>query len=415
VASDDAPARDRLRILIALMYAYPGTSPCANHMQRLARGLVAEGHDALIVAPRATDGLANGVDALGGPFETFHMPRKPRGIPYYPHWIAAMRGRMRDAVHRQLSANAFDAVILMGESGYVFNSVRKAAQTLGVPVFGYPMEWFPPTIAGVLGLSWVDQWLQRVLVYRKCNGIIGISRLWAQFAEQHGIPSTVVPSFSKFADDELPRIVSHDQKRFRVVFVGRWFRRELPPTLFRALDMAIDRGIDLELVVLGSAGKATSTSQAMEERPSLKELERYPRVKGRIRFMGFLVGESLVQQMGSADALVILRHDTRETRGLFPTRLPEFLATGKPVILSDAGDLALYLKHMERAYVIPAGDQPTALADGICFLAAHPDQAMRIGAGGRAASLAQFSQRVLARRVVDFIRDVRRSGGPLTP
>ena len=120
-----------------------------------------------------------------------------------------------------------------------------------------------------------------------------------------------------------------------------------------------------------------------------------------------MVGQALIDEMGQADAFVILREDNLETRSLFPTRLPEFLSTGKPVILSDAGDLAIYLNDRESACVIPPGDRPKELADAICFLATHPDEARRIGQGGRDALAAHFSQRVLAQRVVDFVRQVR--------
>ena len=259
--ADDARV-DQLRILIALMYAYPGTSPCSNHMQRLARGLMAEGHGPLIVAPQSPGEPSEGVDAFGVPFRAFAMPAKPRFVPYYPHWVAAIRKRMRAAVQTRMQKNAWDAVILMGESGLVFNPVRKIAQAHRIPTLGYPMEWFAPTVAGVLGFSWFDQWLHRFLTYPRCDGIIGISREWAEFSRTRGIPGIVVPSFSKYADDMLPPMISHAPGKFRIVFVGRWFRRELPPTLFEALDLAIDRGVDFEVVVIGSAGKASSMSQA---------------------------------------------------------------------------------------------------------------------------------------------------------
>ena len=386
------------------MYAFPGTSPCSNHMQRLARGLIAEGHAPLIVAPSAPGGPTEGTDAFGVPFRAFNMPAKPRLVPYYPHWVAAMRKRMLAAVQSELEKTPFDAVILMGESGCVFNPIRKLAQKHRVPALGYPMEWFAPTVAGVLGFSWFDQWLHRFLTYPRCNGIIGISRQWTEFSRARKIPSVVVPSFSKYADDALPPVISHEPGKFRIVFVGRWFRRELPPTLFEALDLAIDRGVDFEVVVIGSAGKANSMSQALEERPSLRQLALHPRVRDRIRFNGFMVGQALIDEMGQADAFVILREDNLETCSLFPTRLPEFLSTGKPVIVSDAGDLALYLNDRESACVIPPGDRPKELADAICFLAANPLEAKRIGEGGRDALARHFSQRVLAKRVADFVR-----------
>jgi glycosyltransferase involved in cell wall biosynthesis len=277
-----------------------------------------------------------------------------------------------------------------------------------VPVLGIPIEWMPPTFDSLLGLSWFDQELQRRFNYPRCDGLIGIARIWNDVARQAGIPSIVAPSFSKFADDELPPLAYQPTSRFRILFVGRWWGRELPITLFRAMGIALERGVDIELVVVGTAGTAASRSQRLAERPALKALDQLPRIRERIRYLGFIPGAQLIQEMAAADAMILLRQENRETRALFPTRLPEFLASGRPVIVSDAGDLSLYLKHEVSAVIIPEGDRPRELADAIVDLATHPDKAAAIGLGGRAAVLQSFSQTRLAARIVDFIRSLPR-------
>src|SRR6185312_9527740 len=183
-----------------------------------------------------------------------------------------------------------------------------------------------------------------------------------------------------------------------------WVKRELPLTLFKALSILTQRGIDWEMNVVGSAGKPTSLSHRLSERPATRALASMPDVTSRIHFKGFLLGNDLQREMGSADAFVLLRDDTRETAALFPTRLPEILATGKPVVVSDAGDLALYLTDRQNALVIPPGDRPAELADALSFLARNPDQARAIGLGGRQALSESFSQGVLASKVDSFLR-----------
>ena len=124
--------------------------------------------------------------------------------------------------------------------------------------------------------------------------------------------------------------------------------------------------------------------------------------KDRIRMMGWVSDDVLQREMAAADAFVLLRSDDRETRALFPTRLPEYLATGKPVILSDAGDLAFYVQHQRSAWVIPPGDRPDALAEAIAHLATHPQEAREVGLGGREALVQSFSQEKLSQRIVEF-------------
>ena len=400
------------------MYAFPGTSPCANHMQRLARGLRALGHEALIVAPRGWgDGLPlRGHDEFGTPYVSFELPRKPRFLPYYVHFVKALRSRVRAAVGEVLDEGRWDAAILEGESGWVFEPVREICQRAGVLALPYPVEWFAPSVANVLGLSWFDHWYSRKVLHRRSDGIIGITRLWGEYATGIGKPSVVVPAFSKFADEELPEVNRTQNARFRIGFIGRWVKRELPVTLFKALKILTERGVDWEMNVVGSAGKPTSLSHRLGEHPAARALARMPEVAERIRFRGFVPEDQLREEMGSADAFVLLRERSRETSALFPTRLPEILATGKPVVVSDAGDLALHLANCESAMVIPAGDRPVELADALSFLAQNPDEARRIGAGGRQAVMDSFSQVGLASRVAEFIRCVGpRRGGAEAP
>ena len=398
-------AADRLRVLILLMYPYPDASPSGNHMQRLARGLRALGHEVLVLAPQRAGRPVptEGRDEFGTPYMTFEIPAKPRRIPNYLHLLCRVRPGMRDLLARTLQKGKWDAAVHSGESWWVHDPLRRLCQANGVKALPLPIEWFGPTLAGILGLSWFDQWLHRRITYRKADGLVGIARIWSDLAARYGIPSIVLPSLSKFDDDELPSINQQSNSRFRIVYVGKWVRRELPCTLMRGMELALERGVDLELVVLGFASVGTSPAQKLEERPALRFLKRTPKVRERVRLMGWLPDEAFSRELAAADAFVLLRADNRETRALFPTRLPEFLATGKPLIVSDAGDLAHYLKHLESAYVIPPGDQPAALAEAFAFLASHAEQARRIGQGGQAVLREAFSQRKLAQRLADFI------------
>jgi glycosyltransferase involved in cell wall biosynthesis len=409
---DGSPTRtDQLRILIVSMYPYPDASPPANHIQRAARGLRRLSHDVLIVAPQQAGKAspAEGQDRFGTRYVSFAVPAKRRWMPYYPHMLRSVRPQLHQILARILSGSQegkWDAALLLGDSWWILDPVRRLCQSHDLRVAPLTTEWPPPTLSGLAGLSWFDQSMFRRNTCRGSDGILGISRLWAGFAARHGVPAVVLPAFSKYADDELPPIDERANPRFKIVYVGRWVRRELPCTLLRGMELALERGVDLELVVLGPAGLGLSWSQRAEERPAMRFLDRSPHVRERVTMMGWLADDHFEQEMAAADAFVLLRPDSRQTRALFPTRLPEFLATGKPLIVSDAGDLALYLKHLESAYIIPAGDQPESLAEALTFLVSHPDAARTIGRGGRITIQDVFSQTRLARRLVDFLRRI---------
>jgi glycosyltransferase involved in cell wall biosynthesis len=385
-----------MKILILMQHPFPGTSPGANHMQRMAMGLRRVGHDAMIVAPRLPgDGLPLKGEDGGVPYVSCAMPAKPKWLPFYPYWAAALRSCMYRTLESLLESTRCDAAIIEGTSWWAFDPLRRLCQSHGVLVAPYGLEWFPPQFRRLFNASWIDQWLQRKLLYPKSDGIIGISRLWREVADEYHLPFVIVPAFNKYPDDDLPPIIESSHQRFRLVFSGKWLGREMPQTIMKGMEIAVKRGIDVELVVLGRVGSRP------DERAAMRFLRTCP-VRDRINLLGWVEEHVLERELARADALVLLRPDDHEARALFPTRLPEYLATGKPVIVSDAGDLALYLEHRKSAYVLPAGDQPEAMADALLYLATHPQDAKRIGSCGRQALVASFSQDLLGRRIAAF-------------
>ena len=390
-----------MRILIVMTNPFPGSSATANHMTRLANGLGRCGHDVLIVAPCGPGerGPRTGADPEGNRFQSFPMPARWSAVPFYPHWTAALRPRLRQALRQILQEESWDVAILNGRSWWALDPARKICQEHGVRVVPYAVECFPPCLRRLLGLSWFDQCLFHALTHPQCDGLIGISRFWSEVADKHGLPFVRIPAFSPYDEDELPPVVNERRKSFKLVFSGIWVKRELPRTMIRGMELAVARGLDVEMIAIGAIGNR------FEEKRVLRYLARSP-VRDRVRLLGWVSEQVLHHETATADALVLLRRDDRENRALFPTRLPEHLATGKPLIISDAGDLALYLRHLQNAYVVGPGDRPEALADAIEFLVRHPKAATAIGVAGRAALLDSFSQRELGERLGRFLESM---------
>ena len=116
----------------------------------------------------------------------------------------------------------------------------------------------------------------------------------------------------------------------------------------------------------------------------------------------------MTDQLKQAHAFVLLREENRETQALFPTRLPEYLSLGIPVILSKAGDLPLYLEHRKSAWLIPPGHAAEDLAQAIHHLATHEDDRRAIGRGGWEVASSTLSCEKLGGELLAFLRSVVR-------
>jgi glycosyltransferase involved in cell wall biosynthesis len=93
----------------------------------------------------------------------------------------------------------------------------------------------------------------------------------------------------------------------------------------------------------------------------------------------------------------------------FPSKLPEFFAMGRPVVL-PAANVGLYVKHEEEALVLRRGDA-LEIADAIGRVIADRGLAQRLGAGGRAFYERTMSWRKSAAKLLEFYERILDGGG----
>ena len=79
-------------------------------------------------------------------------------------------------------------------------------------------------------------------------------------------------------------------------------------------------------------------------------------VADRIEFMGWFKLEDLDIVRREALALLVLKRDISFNRYNFPSRILDFIDSGRPLIISDLPAHAKYFSDRENAFVIPEGD-----------------------------------------------------------
>src|SRR6185295_17499330 len=124
-------------------------------------------------------------------------------------------------------------------------------------------------------------------------------------------------------------------------------------------------------------------------------------LRQRVLFLGTLGDLALREHLAGADGLVLTRRDARSEALSFPTHLVEHLRGGRPVFVSDVGDVSLYLKDGRDAVLLHPCD-PEQVASAIARVVSQPDRGATIGANGREAGARAFDRRVHAARVLEF-------------
>lgn len=390
-----------MRLLICAGFPVLAPSAGKNRLERMRSALAIHGMEAILVGEGSS------------PSEPWHYESTANGpcIGYNPHRVPVF-GRCRamrigaqaahfyrDYLTELIKTYACRGVIDFACQAQVSRSILDAARSVGAFVVGDIVERFTLSWHNLLnGMNWQQSRLCRAVLPRM-DGLIGISRGWCDWAERRGIPNVWIPSFAQ--DHGCVRTgPSAADRPFTLAFIGHWESRELPRTIMQAILLCIDRGVDVRMNVLGNVGRT------IREREAMCFFRKHPALQEHIKFLGFVSDPERDRQLAEADAFILLRPDNRETDMLFPTRLPEYLLTGNPVILSMVGSFPYCFEHRKDVWFISRENRVEEVADALLFLARNPQERWRIGQRGRQTALKDFSLEVLGQRLAGFVRSV---------
>ncbi|HEY5057534.1 MAG TPA: glycosyltransferase family 4 protein [Gaiellaceae bacterium] len=107
-----------------------------------------------------------------------------------------------------------------------------------------------------------------------------------------------------------------------------------------------------------------------------------------LRDLGWVPRDVVPELLAAADVLVQPGRPGPYNDYRFPSKLPEFLASGRPVVLPKA-NVGLELQNGEEALVLERGDADE-IRDAVSRLAADPELRLRIGEQGRAFALREL-------------------------
>lgn len=186
--------------------------------------------------------------------------------------------------------------------------------------------------------------------------------IWAGYQENM--------EWSMSKDMDLRRQLKIDEDEFVVVYTGNVHRGNFTEVsnLYAAITDLRSRGYKVRLVRTGSDHLRFPTPEWRAVKKDSIEMGHLPRSK-------------MPSILSIADALVQPGEPGLFNDYRFPSKLPEYLASGKPVILPNA-NIGRYLKNNEECLLLEKGDARD-IAQKIERLTLDEGLRKRIGTGGR--------------------------------
>jgi glycosyltransferase involved in cell wall biosynthesis len=234
---------------------------------------------------------------------------------------------------------------------------------------------------------------------RLCDGILCISRFIVDYHKKKGVnerklfllPSTVDPS----------RFIQQGERPVNERYVGYFgsltFVRDSVDVLIKAFADVRKKHPDVYLVL---GGFCTD-----EVRKQIVDLINELKISDRVKLVEYLTRQEILRYITHADVLVMVRSLDLESSASYPSKLTEFLATGKPVLSVNVGEISDFLTDGENAFLVEPGNPP-AITDKLNQILNNYELAVQAGQKGKELTASVFNYNYQSKRMIDFINSL---------
>lgn len=231
------------------------------------------------------------------------------------------------------------------------------------------------------------------------NGIIPISDSLKEYASQfvgRGCKFHKVPILVDYKKYDLPDRSSETEIPY--IFHSGKLQDQKDGILgmFEAYGKLLrDNDIPLRFITTGNL-------QSSSERMQIEEIvERY-QLKDKLIFVGDLSQEQIQDYLSKAMMVLSYRHDNRQIKYGFSTKLGEYMAAGKPIIITKVGEPMNWLRDGKDCIMIDADDEE-ALINNILRLYADADLRRYLGENARITCKISFDYVTVAQQLKEFL------------
>ena len=246
-----------------------------------------------------------------------------------------------------------------------------------------------------------DAQAQRYFMNRLIPHTVCISRFLQEYYSRSGCLTLRVPPLldvNIFNPAATGAVLSQDF-RLRLMFLGscRWGRQDL---VLKAMKVLQERKRPVLLEYVGASERSVADADGSDGRLLVS-------VKDCVNTLGHVSAADARYLVKRADFGILLRDPCRWSQAGFPTKVPEFLASGVPMLCNLTSDLNEHLRDGENAIVVEemsVGALTSAIERAIS-LSAEKRQAMRRSA--RREAEVSFDYRKYSRLLERFLCEGR--------
>ncbi len=226
----------------------------------------------------------------------------------------------------------------------VLEATIKIAKLKKIKCLTYGGEHFSINLKNILNMINLYQFLAKKFSYKKFDGHICSTKYHQKSLKSLNLRTIVIPTISPKLELNNSKKFYSKSNDFKIVWMGKPNNRELLLNIIKATKISQIQGCKISLYLI---------SDIQSKKGNLiNKIRKEIRLSENIFITGFLSNKDKSNLLESADLFIHLRKFSKETFHAFPTRIPEYLAYNKPIILSNCPPFSDYFTHLKDCYLI---------------------------------------------------------------
>jgi glycosyltransferase involved in cell wall biosynthesis len=391
-----------MKVVILTIADFPEGLAITNRSFYFAKGLIDNGNESEVIVVRPTEipghvknteqrGIYNGV-----PF-SYSNGKTIRSRSFFVRRFDDMIGPVLAAVKTIKNKN--DAAILVGSNSFYHPMIFKILFRLAKIKFIVEQTELMFHNKKSSGIYRIKNILYEKIIYRNLDAFIVMTPYLKESYKDQVSKKTPIYLLPVLVDSK--EIYKPDVKRTRdLVYTGPLHhKKDGILTIIEAFSNIAAEFEDTNLILTGNI-------RFSPDRDKIHDLMKDNPFKDRIIFTGFVQREEMIRLMNSAAGLLSAKPSGIQADSCFPTKFGEYLSTANPCVVTDTGDVSLYLKDGVNAYVATA-DSVDSFSAKLRELLSDPARAKIIGEAGKKVAIENFDHKENALKTIEIINKIR--------
>lgn len=241
--------------------------------------------------------------------------------------------------------------------------------------------------------SWLKEKIKWYLA-KRTTGMLVISKALADYFKKQGIRNIAI--INMFVDINRFDEIKYDTDRKYIAYCGTISPfKDGVDCLIKAFALFHKAHPDYELKLIGRY-------ENEEAEKNLKGLVKEYHLEQAVCFTGMINPEDMPRLLCGAQMLALARPDNEQAKYGFPTKLGEYLATGKPVVVTRVGEIGLFLQDKINCRMAEPGNSED-FANKMSWVADNYNEALELGQKGKELTKEAFSSTVQSQKALSFM------------